>query len=128
MHHSPTQKDRAFSALGILSGCAVAGAASVLMAQSSGTGPGGGNPGCFENTNQPACDFYVDQTPDCADTPIGGGTCGTRYFEVGLSGIAPANATCLVLVSGPDGKGGCISYGLQNVGVGCSVAAGAACS
>ncbi len=128
MRHTHTQKNRVSAALSILAGCTVVGTASVIMAQSRLPGPGPGFPSCFENTDTPACDFYIDLTPDCPDNPVGGGTCGTRFAVTGLSGVAPANASCVVTMYAPDNDGNCEELGTFVVNVGCSIAAGQACS
>jgi hypothetical protein len=90
-------------------------------------GPGGPSQKCFVNTNSPACNFYSDATPECPDTPQGGGTCGTIKEETGQSGTSPTNPSCLIVMSSLGTNGECVNLGLHSVTVACSLASGGAC-
>jgi hypothetical protein len=107
----------------MIGGLALLGAATIAWA----TGPGGGDPSCFEDTNQSACEFYQDLTPECRDIFHGGGTCGVQVATSGLSMTMPANAECTVTQRTENEVGECIVAYQGPVGVGCSVAAGQPC-
>ena len=105
-------------------GTTIAGIA--LVAAADGP-PGGGDPTCVENLDNPACNYYIDGTPKCPDVTFGGGQCDVKTSAEGLSSVTPSNVSCLVATYSKNSEGDCTFTGIHVISVSCSRASGEPC-
>jgi hypothetical protein len=82
---------------------------------------------CFKDHPGPACDHYVDDSPECPDVTYGGGQCGNPSSSAsGQTSTSPTNPDCVVTIR-KMGPNGCYTVGTFTVTVSCNVASGSVC-